>query len=164
MEKELRKQQNLLVDAGTGVILFAVWSVVKVNLYLGLSLFPMEQLYEVAAEVGLSEKFFLAFLVTILVGILLWQFGIRLYIGLSAAAEGKGKNKSWMYLVVAALLLITELQFNWETFGVDRILAGEGLTANQIIGICMEIASAYVLLELLISGTRVKILRKKRKE
>lgn len=163
MEKELRKRQNLLADAGVGVIMFAVWRVVSINLYLGLEKLPLEMVYEVAAEEGISEKFFLGFLIVVFAGVLIWQLSIRLYIGMSATAEGKGKNKNWLYLVVAAVLLATDLQLYWESFDIGHMLTGEELKISAITGLCMELASAYVLLELLISGIRLKLLRKKMK-
>ena len=163
MEKELRKRQSQLVEAGAGVILFAVWSMAKVNLFLGLSSISLDDVYDVASEVGINKTFFLAFIVFIFATILLTQLSIRLYIGLSATAEGKGKNKSWFYLVLTLLLLVTDIQWNWQAFGIDNFLAGEGLTASQITGICMEIASDYVLLELLISGIYVKRLKRQMK-
>lgn len=164
MEKELRKRQILLSEAGVGVILFAVWRVVSVNLYLGFGDFPLESVYEVAAEWGINEKFFLFLMLAVVAVAQIWQLGIRLYIGLSATAEGKGKNKNWLYLVAAGVLLIGDLLFFWDTFGVDRMLAGESLEIQASIGIFAELASAYVLLELLISGVCVKLLRKKMKE
>ena len=100
-------------------------------------------------------------------GVLLWQLSIRMYIGLSATAEGKGKTKGWLYLAVTGLVMAAELQIAWEAFGIDRILAGEVLEiyaiVSAIISFIMELASAYVLLELLISGICVKLLRKKMK-
>ena len=163
MERKLRKYQNRLVDAGMGVILFAVWSVAKVNLYLGLSTFPMEELHKTALEFGISEKHLLLFIITIIAVILLCQLSVRLYVGLSAAAEGKGKPKSYSYLVLAVVLFIIEIQTAVQSFGVDRILAGEELSINLITGLCMEAASIYVLLELMTSGICVKKLRKKMK-
>ena len=164
MEKKLRKQRHLLVEAGTGVILFAIWSVAKVNLYLGLSSFSLDDLYETAAELGINEKFFLVFMGVVVAAILLWHLSTRLYIGLSATAEGKGTPKGYGYLVLAAILLVTDLQSNWQAFGLDRVLAGEKMSMNLITSLCMEAASLYVLLELLISGFRVKQMCKKRKE
>ena len=93
MEKELRKRQILLAEAGIGVILFAVWNVVKVNLYLGLSELPVELLHEAAVRDGIDEKMLLTFMIIIIAGILIWQLSIRLYIGMSANAEGRGKKK-----------------------------------------------------------------------
>ena len=63
MEKELRKRQSQLVEAGAGVILFAIWSMAKVNLFLGLSSISMDDLYDVAVEVGIDEIYFLVFMV-----------------------------------------------------------------------------------------------------
>ena len=164
MEKELRKRQILLSEAGVGVILFAVWRVVSVNLYLGFGELPLEIVYEVATEYGFNENFFLFFMVAVIVISQIWQLSIRLYIGLSATAEGKGKNKNCVYLVVAAMLVIGDFQFFWEALGLDRMLVGEALEIGASIGIFAELASIYVLLELLISGVCVKLLRKKMKE
>ena len=163
MEKELRKRQILLAEAGVGVILFAVWNITKVNLYFGLTPLPVEVLYEEAAKNGISEKFLIISLIIVAVGILLWQLCIRLYIGTSAAAEGKGKKKGYAYLVWAVVLLVSDFHINWQAFDVQSILAGEEISVNQSMSICMEAASAYVLLQLLISGIRVKKLRKKMK-
>ena len=156
MKKELIKHQNMLVDAGTGVILFAIWSVVKVNLYLALSLFPMEELNELIASYGLDKDFFLIMMGTIVAIILLWQLGIRMFIGMAAIAEGKGKQKSCAYLVMAALLLITDLHTIWQAFGLDHLMIGEEMTLNRITSLCIECVSVYVLLELIITGIRVK--------
>ena len=168
MEKELRKRQSHLMQAAAGVILFAAWRVISVNLYLGFGTIQLEMIQKAAAEIGLNEKFFLFFLIALVAGVLLWQLSIRMYIGLSATAEGKGKPKGWLYLAVTAVVMAAELQLSWSSFGIDRILAGETVEVNAIvntiISFFMELASAYVLLELLISGVRVKLLRKKMKE
>lgn len=161
MEKELRKRQNLLVEAGSGVILFAIWNVAKVNLYLALSAFPMDEVHRMTMEIGLDEEFFLIFMAVVFAGILIILLSSQLYVGLSATAEGKGKSKSWFYLVLTAVLLVSGIQTSWQAFGVDVILAGEEITLEVITGICMEVASAYVLLQLLISGICVKRLKKK---
>jgi hypothetical protein len=167
MEKELRKRQSHLTQAGTGVMLFAAWRVISINLYLGFGMIPVEMIREAAAEFGLNEKFFLIFMAALVAGVLLWQLSIRMYIGLSATAEGKGKTKGWLYLAVTGLVIAAELQIAWEAFDIERILAGEALEIHAIISaiisFIMELASAYVLLELLISGICVKLLRKKMK-
>ena len=164
MEKKLRKYQNLLVEAGTGMILFAIWGVAKVNLYLGLSAYPMEELHRVAVEFGIDEKFFLTFMLVLVASLLIFQLCIHFYIGFSAIAEGRGKRKSWLYLVVLFVLFLTSIQTNWQAFGVNLILAGEAISPNMITGICVELVSAYVMLELLFSGIRVKVMRRKMKE
>ena len=163
MDKELRKGQILLVEAGVGVILFAVWNITRVNLYLGLAPIPVEAVYEEAVRNGIGEKLFLIVMIAVLAVILIWQLSIRLYIGMSAIAEGKGKKKGCAYLVWAAVLLVSDFQINWQAFDGKNIPGGGEATVNQIISMCLEAASAYVLLQLLIFGIRVKKLRKKMK-
>ena len=164
MEKELRKRQILLWESGAGVILFAVWNLTRANLYLALTPFPMEVLQEEAAQVGISEKFLMIMMIVVVAGILIWQLSIRLYIGMSARAEGKGKKKSYTYLVWTAILVVSDLQINWRAFDVQSILSGGDISGKQIASLCLEAASVYVLLQLLISGIWVKRLRKKMKE
>ena len=55
MEKKLRKRETLLADAGAGVILFVVWSIAKVNLYLGVSGFFLDDVNRYAEENALQE-------------------------------------------------------------------------------------------------------------
>ena len=164
MEKKLRKQQNQLVDAGTGVILFAVWSVAKVNLFLSVSSFFLDELYDYAAQYGISEKFLLGTIAVITVGILLWQLCTRIYIGINAIAEGKGQKKGWAYLVLTAFFVITDVQTQWHIFITNFIMTGDGFTPSMVVSFCLEVVSIYVLMDLLISGIRVKRLRKTMKE
>ena len=159
MDRKLRKYQNLLVNAGSGVILFAVWSVAKMNLYLGISGFFLDEVYKFAEEFGIGKKFFAGFLFAAVTGVLIWQLSTRLYIGINAVKEGKGTSRGWVYLVVAALLLITDVQ---AFFGMIKPGTYDG-TLTAIGGLCVEAASLYVLVELLISGIQVKLLRKKKK-
>ena len=159
MEKKLRKRETQLADAGAGVILFVVWSIAKVNLYLGVSGFFLDDVNRYVEETGINKTLLVAFIGAIFIGILLWQLCTRLYIGVCAIAEGRGKSKGWVYLVVAAALLISEVQTFW-----GMLMPGtHDSIGNAIMTVCMEAASVFVLLELLVSGIYVKYLRKKRK-
>ena len=164
MEKKLRKRENLLVDAGKGVILFAVWSVAKVNLYLGMSSFILEELHKAALEYGISEKALIVLMGSLLAMILLWMLGSRLYIGLNAIAEGKGKKKGWAYLVLTAILLLTDMQSFWQVNLVSFLFGGLKNAFSMSVSFVLELVSLYILLELLICGIRVKRLRKMEKE
>ena len=164
MDKKLRKRENLLVDAGKGVILFAVWSVAKVNLYLGMSSFILEELQKAALEYGVSEKVLLLLMGSLLAVILLWMLGSRLYIGLNAIAEGKGKKKGWAYLVLTAVLLLTDMQTFWQVNLVSILFSGLKNAFSMSVSFVLELVSLYMLLELLICAIRVKRLRKMEKE
>jgi hypothetical protein len=159
MDKKLRKRETLLADAGAGVILFVVWSIAKVNLYLGVSGFFLDDVNRYAVENGINKTFLVAFIGVIFIGVLLWQLCTRLYIGVCAIKESRGKSKGWVYLVVAAALLISEVQTFW-----GMLMPGtHDSIGNAIMAVCLEAASVFVLLELLVSGIYVKYLRKQKK-
>lgn len=159
MERKLRKQQSLLVDAGTGVILFGIWGVAKINLYLGLSPVFLEALHIMAQEIEIDEKTIAAILWILVAVWLVMEMGVRLYVGLSAIAEGKGKKKGYCYLIVAAAMLGTTLSQGWEAFGPEALVKSN-IDMSLILSFCMELASVYVILELLIAGIRVKRMKK----
>jgi hypothetical protein len=159
MDKKLRKRETLLADAGAGVILFVVWSIAKVNLYLGVSGFFLDDVNRYVEETGINKTLLVAFIGAIFIGILLWQLCTRLYIGINAIREGKGTPRGWGYLVVTAVLLISEVQTFW-----GMLMPGtHDSIGNAIMTVCMEAASVFVLLELLVSGICVKYLRKQKK-
>lgn len=159
MERKLRKQQSLLVDAGTGVILFGVWGIAKVFLYLGLSPTFLEGLHIITQEMEMDEKTFSAILWFMFAIWLTIEMIVRLYVGLSAIAEGKGKKKGYCYLIVAAAMLGTTLSQGWEAFGPEALVKSN-IDMSLILSFCMELASVYVILELLVAGIRVKRMKK----
>lgn len=162
MERMLRKQQSLLVDAGVGVILFGIWGIAKVNLYLGLSPVFLEAVHITVQEIEMDEKIFAAIIWIMIAMWMVIEMSVRLYVGLSAIAEGKGKKKGCFYLVVAAALLTVTLSQGWTTFG-PVALAKSSIDMPLILSFCLELASVYVILELLISGVCVKRLKNKLK-
>ena len=159
MERILRKQQNLLVDAGMGVIMFGIWGVAKVNMYLAMSSEFAEAWRVTAMESQPGEEFIMIGIGILIAVLLVSDLAMRLYIGLSAVADGKGKKKGYAYLLLTAVFLGASLQSSWHMYhaGVQQI----GVT--QIMGFLLEMASLYVLLEVLIAGFRVKRLRRKMK-
>ena len=164
MEKQLRKQQNRLADAGWGTILFGIWSVIKVNMYLGLSSSFVSELHREAENLGEIKDVVLGFFWFVFAMILVFYLVVRSYIGMAAMAEGKGKKKGYGYLIVTAGLVVMTLMDIWNIYIEDYLANRQDITMNLITGFCLELASLYVLLEVLVAGLRVKQLKKKRKE
>lgn len=157
MEKALRKQQNLLVDAGKSLIMFGIWAVAKVNMYLGMSSVFAEALALATQNPELIGGYSVNIFWIAIVVFLVTGFAVRLYIGLSAIAEGKGRKKGWGYLLLTAGLLLFNLQINWQAFELDM---GQ-VNASMVLSFVLELASMYVMVDLMIASIRVKRLRKK---
>ena len=152
MEKKLRKNQNILAISGLAVIAFGLWSILKTVVSILL----------IKGDDGKSllsdpEGLKILSVVLIAVGIvMLIEFGLRVYIGLSARAESHGKKKTVLYLILVIPLII------YSGFGVAGLFR-TGFTEdilNTIVSILVELTSLFALVELFIRGIRVKQLKK----
>lgn len=156
MEKKLRKREAQLVDAGRGVILFGIWEVAQVNMFLAMSS-EFKEAWQTALQIaGVDVKVYTVGLWVFVVFVLLLQLLPRLYIGFSAVADGKGRKKGNAYIVLAAVLLVFNLQTSW----ISNFSGISQVSVNMIVRLLLNVVSLYIMVELLIAGIGVKRLRK----
>lgn len=147
-ERKTRRYQNLLTVSGLGVIIFGLWSVLKSILLL----FMKEGiLSEIPDDTFVRVMFFL-----ILGGILLIDVLIRLYVGLSARAEGFGKKKGYGYVVIAILMALASL----TSLVLIFFDSNEQSLWELIVSVIVEATSLVVTIELLVAAFTVKKLKK----
>ena len=147
-ERKMRRYQNLLTVSGLGVIIFGLWSVLKTILLL----FMKEGiLSEIPDDTFVRVMFFL-----ILGGILLVDVLIRLYVGLSARAEGFGKKKGYGYVVIAILMALASL----TSIVLIFFDTNEQSIWELIVSVIVEATSLVVTIELLVAAFTVKKLKK----
>ena len=147
-ERKMRRYQNLLTVSGLGVIIFGLWSVLKTILLL----FMKEGiLSEIPDDTLVRVMFFL-----ILGGILLVDVLIRLYVGLSARAEGFGKKKGYGYVVIAILMALASL----TSLVLIFFDSNEQSIWELIVSVIVEATSLVVTIELLVAAFTVKKLKK----
>lgn len=98
MERELRRNQNLLYCVGTGVIMFGLWSVIKGIMTLFLQkdeLIVMLETVKASLTPDQADYFVSTFtLVCIIIGIIIGVLLLmHICVGLSARKEGMGRRK-----------------------------------------------------------------------
>ena len=99
IQRRLKRYSGKLAAAGSGVILFGVWSVVKVVLFNSINnISDISYFME-----GLEDKKIIAIALYAIAGI---ELIIRLYIGRSARLEAFGKKQTTLYLVVSCILFV----------------------------------------------------------
>ena len=147
-EIKMRRYQNLLTVSGLGVIIFGLWTVLKTILLL----FMQEDMLDDLPD-GL---FYRVLFFTLIGGVLLIDFLIRLFVGLSARAEGFGKKKGYGYIVVAILIAIASLASLVLIFFdiADRSIL------ELIVSFIVEATSMIATVELLVAAFTVKKLKK----
>ena len=151
-EVKMRRYQNLLTVSGLGVIVFGLWSVLKTILLL---FFKKELLANVP-----DDTLFRVILFIIIGLILLIDFLIRLYVGLSARTEGFGKKKGYAYIVFAVILALLSLTSLVMIFFDSTITS----ITELVVSVIVEATSLVVVIELLVAAFTVKKLQKELEE
>ena len=149
MEAEKRRREINLITIGTGVILFGLWTVIKIalsNILIGIKI-----------DGVMSDDLIL------LINIVLWVFvGIdflaRCYIGFSARAEGKGKHKNIFYLILTGLMVAT--YSSMIPLEISAIFTSGEDVLNMIITIGIDITSIAFLVELMINSIGLRKIKK----
>lgn len=147
-EIKMRRYQNLLTVSGLGVIIFGLWTVLKTILLLFLQEDMLDDLPD-----GL---FYRVLFFTLIGGVLLIDFLIRLFVGLSARAEGFGKKKGYGYIVVAILIAIASL----ASLVLIFFDTGDRSILELIVSFIVEATSMIATVELLVAAFTVKKLKK----
>ena len=149
MDAKIRKTEINLITLGTGVIFFGVWTLVKSL----VSFFLLDtELHE-----NLSEEM-IAFTIITFWALIAVSFILNFYVGVSARALGKGKNKSSFFLVVAGIIV-----FFRSILVLLEIIAAifdHGDSINLIITAFIDITTIVFLVELMVYSIRLKKIRK----
>lgn len=150
----LKKNETLLSICGSGVIFFGVWSLIKsimsIVLYKGTlnSYFSQYQNAPVLRNLAYGMVFFILSLDVVL----------RLYVGLTAISESRGKRKKSTYIVVAFAMLFFTV---FGVVGSFMFLQRDISLLTSITTILVETTSSLTLLQMLISVINVRRIKKK---
>ena len=171
MERNLRKCQNTLYISGIGVIILGIWSVLKTVLNFTLN---AQATRKMVMELGTgrldepeyaltNDQYYIAFIVITCI-ILVIDLLIRLYIGLKAMREGKGRQTGYKYIVFASLLTIS---FVFSIYGTIVSFMDDSSQMMDIFDkisvLVVDFVSFIMSFDMVISAIRVKIILRKLK-
>lgn len=155
MEAKIRKNQSHLICSGAAVIAFGLWSIIRISLMRFMDPVSLEEFWKIPDELSREKYYFLVF--TILLVLLVIDLLLRLYIGLSAIREGKGKRKRIVYVIVAFLYglvsVVSDPEYFIETAGSEITLTGVAMTV-------VDLTSCIALFEITVSSIRLRRLLK----
>ena len=148
-QARVRRLQDTLGIVGVGVIAFGAWTLAKTILFLFLyNEGSIRQLYGLNDELPM-EVFYIVFAV-----FSLFDMMVRLYVGLSARAEGLGKRKGSAYLVVAALMVA--LSVAGLVFMAFSESSGSPSLFDLIMTVIIEVTSIATLVLMIFSAIRLR--------
>ncbi len=151
METELRRRRTNLFTLGGGVIAFGVWSMLKTYLYMLVDPIPLT--LEVPEEYRKAALVVAYGLVTFF---LLIDLGLRLYVGLSARAEGIGQKKGKAYIVLAVLMLIVNIASWLAYLFTYDYKGGDAALVDYVVSLVVDLTSIVLLAQLIYNAVLVR--------
>lgn len=141
-----------MITIGTGVIVFGFWAFIKfalTNLFLGMQRYG-----------AVDDRY------TTLFTVIVWGFAalaplIYLWIGMSARAEGKGRRKTILYLIMLAIIiLLSTVVILAELFALIALKNVIEMAFTLII----DLTRLVFLVELMVDSITLRVLRKQQRK
>lgn len=155
MEIELRRRRSELLTLGYGIIAFGLWSVLKTYLYTWVD--PIFNEVEVQEQYKTAATILAYVMITIILAL---DFGLRLYVGMSARAEGMGKKKGRGYIIVAGLMLLASAVLWLASLGYVQNRAESESLMDYVISMVVDLTSIAILARLIYNAVKVRQLRR----
>lgn len=154
MEAQLRRHQNTLRIMGPGVIIIELWVILKAIAIMIMVPDSGTAMINTTAE---DDSFYIIFSIILFLYLAI-DIGLRLFIGLSARAEGMGKKKSVAYVVFAILLaLVMAVAMVFElihlTWVTDSVI-------TFFVSAILNLTSIWFLIQVVVASIRVRKLKK----
>ena len=167
----LRRDQNTLRIVGAGTIVFGVWSCVKA---FGVLFFKRQEIInEILEDAGktdiqLSEdlegKMFTVLLIMVLI-VLLADLAARLFVGLSAISESRGRRRGILYIAVTCIMISTSFTtiISVISGSVNKSAAESvSLMHDSVVStVLIELTSMVMLTEMVVASVRTKRFRQR---
>lgn len=153
MEVEVRRRRQTLYYSGRAFIVFGIWSFIKIFFRLYLNPVDWAELLGVeVADFGYEYNLIFYAVLAIVAAI---DILYRLYIGMSAIGEGKGKEKRITYVIFAVLYLILTVLSYTQASDDSDYLGGDAVTT-----VFLDVTSSIALVAIIINSWKLRKLRK----
>ena len=163
IKQKLLRYQNEISIIGSAVVWFGLWSFLKIIAAIILDKDGRRLAMADSANDGLVGIVLTVFFLALFMGIDLWM---RVYVGTSARAEGKGQRKNGkkagnLYIVFAVLMMLANITTLVSYFSVQRSnLTGYVDYIDIAVSLTVELTSAITLLEMIRAAFLIRRLRK----
>jgi hypothetical protein len=176
-EIKLRKFRDTLVTGGFAIIAFGIWTVIKIIMeaftilqpmigslsFEGLSQLETEQLQAMIEDGSLFH-----FLLFTILGFLIVDLIVRIYVGYSARAIGlqkktrSGKKRSGIVWLIFGIILVSIGIYSLViTLSDTSEILQEHSIIYYVISLFVDVTSLFVTAEVIITGFRFRVLSKK---
>ena len=155
-EKIIRKCRSSLSISGVSVIALGLWAVIKAVLNYVMN--PVNSGSSPESKSSAADAKIIVFGLSLL--ILAVELGLRVYVGLSAMSESRGKRRPPVYIAFAVLIACF-IAYNVLP-SIITIFRTRPFFFTSVASLLLDVASLAVLAELVVSAIRLRYYLKKR--
>lgn len=157
MSAEIRRHQTTLICSGVAVIAFGLWSIVRSFLWLFFDNALIQNMIDEEARSGIlaeisADKILTAFYIAIAVLVFL-DLCLRIYVGLSAVSEGRGKHRRITYVILSCLFLAVSL---YSDLSLLISYMPDALTLETVASFIVEFSSLIAFVEIIRASLRIR--------
>lgn len=146
-----RRDSNTLVTLGTGIIIFGLWSIVKLAGYLIFDIPIYDESLTSEFDGEAMNIVMATFYIMLIMDVL-----VRLYVGLNAISEGRGNKNSGTYLAFNVMMILMSIvsvvSVIWVALTADSI----DLFTDYYISLFMELSSLVISIEVYLAALTVR--------
>lgn len=159
MEAEIRKNRDILYHSARGLILLGLWDMLKNAAFIWLDPRVITAI-NMQAETPLDVPVYLQKIVVIIVCVIIYMVGFlyRLFIGLNAVGESKGKKKGKFYLIMTALFILIKMYSTGREVFIRTTEQELFLTS-----FLLDITTIFAAVQIIYRAVRLRKLTGKRK-
>ena len=173
-QRKIRRSQSTLVIVGTGIMMFGVWTAVKSFSIVFLRKEETVQDFLASSsgegmELTPTQAFIAVLVMT--AAYVAVELAVRVFIGKSAVAEGRGLKTGrayiiWTYILMFFTLLAILLEIAVTAFitaadlGFLDFDTGDATQGNAITAMIIDTTSMIMMIQMLISAGRVRRYKK----
>ena len=157
---EIRKARNTLIVVGSGTVLFSAWTAVKIlSIIILLRKEIVDAVFKLLGPVeGLPENvvfWIVILLISIIMAVIL---GVRMYVGLSAIAVGRGRRRRLLFILIAVIMIIGNIWAFISGFFATEAPEQLGiLTENHSLSaFIIDATSVLMLTQMVISAIKIR--------
>jgi hypothetical protein len=160
MDAELRRNQNLMIQSGIGVLVFGIWGIIRTLMLYAFSPDERKGLLDVD---NMNTTLEIILVIVMFVVFFSFDMLLRFYICRRAIAEARGWYRGNKYLVLTGMLAIVSILsiVLYVTSIVVAFMSGmdERAIAN-VVSVLVEFTSLEILTGLIKSARRMRKLRR----
>ncbi len=162
-KKNIKKCETTVSISGLGVIVFGFWAVLKLVISL---IYGEGRVTDLVGEMALDDEQEPVTTIIIIAIIFLILIAFHVYVGLRAIRYARGPKRKILFLVVVAFMIFFTIiglpsYFISDETGTFDISA---LQDETIAAALVDVALIYMLIDLMVSAIRLKVLDKRLKE